>query len=102
MHCCTTRVTLSRAHAESAPTGYERLLQAEWVTDDERRMMSQPQAAKALASEADRCPMPDELSAWLSEQMSYFEDIGPKLAVNASEQLRDLDQVLAEWVVGSS
>nr|WP_269749982.1 nucleotidyltransferase domain-containing protein [Pseudomarimonas arenosa] len=54
------------------PTEFERLLQAEWATDDERQMISQLQAAKALASEADRWPMPEELSAWLTEQMAYF------------------------------
>lgn len=84
------------------PTEFERLLQAEWVTDDERQMISQPQAAKALASEADRYPMPSELSAWLAEQMAYFEGIGPTLVVNASSESRELDRVLAESVAGSS
>ncbi|MBD8527421.1 nucleotidyltransferase domain-containing protein [Pseudomarimonas arenosa] len=82
------------------PTEFEKLLQAEWVSDSERQMIGELQAAKVQASEADRCPMPAELSAWLVEQMGYFEGVGPKLAVQASGEGRELDRVLAEWVVG--
>lgn len=84
------------------PTEFEKLLRAEWVSDNERKMINALQVAKAMALESDRCAMPADLSIWLAEQMAYFEEIGPKLSVNSSGERCDLDHVLAHWVIGVS
>jgi len=85
----------------SPPTAFARLVEAPWVDAHERAMIAELQAAKAVASEADRTPMPVRVAAWLVEQMARAERAGPTLAAPADADAAALDALLRDVVTGS-
>lgn len=85
----------------SPPTAFARLVEAPWVTGVERAMIAGLMAAKAVASEADRAPLPADVAAWLTAQMEHNERIGPTLAARADADAAPLDALLRDMVLHS-
>ena len=86
-------------HARSAPpTAFAPLVDADWVRDHERAMIADLHAAKLLASEADRTPLPHDVAQWLAAQLAYYEQLGPTLATRADAPGEPLDALLRETV----
>lgn len=86
-------------HARTPPpTPFARLVEAPWVNEAERSMIAELQAAKALASEADRAPLSDNLAVWLVAQLEHYERVGPTLAARGDADTAPLDRLLREVI----
>lgn len=87
-------------HAGSQPpTEFGRLVDAPWVTDDERETIALLQQRKQLASERDRDVLSDELKQWMQDQLSHFTQIGPGLARRLDRPTDTLDTLMADLLL---
>lgn len=83
-------------HARSQPpTEFHSLVQAEWVSEDERSVVAELMQRKLLASERDTEALDPLLRQWMQQQLEHFERIGPTLARQRDVDNTDLDALLA-------
>lgn len=83
-------------HARSQPpTEFGKLVEADWVSIDERDQIADLKRRKLLASERDSEALEPALREWMRHQMAHFERIGPTLARKRDVDNTDLDALLA-------
>ena len=80
------------------PTQFGKLLEAEWVSDEERGWIAALEARKAQASEGETVPLEKSLRQWMLQQAEYFQQISPALAKpRPATDHALLDPLLLRW-----
>lgn len=89
-------------HAGSQPpTAFAGLLAAPWVSDHERGMIADLEAAKAMAGEGARVVLQPAVRGWLESELLQATDAAAHLRSSAEIQVATLDRLMVEAVAAA-
>lgn len=81
---------------DQPPTEFAALVQAAWVSGDEREFIAELQQRKLLASEGETEALDPALQQWMRNQLDHFTRIGPSLARRRDGDVAALDALMVE------
>ncbi|MBK8070473.1 MAG: nucleotidyltransferase domain-containing protein [Rhodanobacteraceae bacterium] len=86
-------------HAGSHPP--TALLAAPWVSDHERGMIAELEAAKAMAGEGERVVLQAAVREWLESELLNATDAATRLRSSAEMRAESLDRLMVEVVAAA-